>query len=60
MMRQRFSATSMQGKAIRRCGSNVPTGVVQVAGASIVPGFGIQVLSEDPNERAIQRTVFLK
>ena len=50
----------MQGKAIRRCGSNVPTGVVQVAGASIVPGFGIQVLSEDPDKRAIERTVFLK
>ena len=48
----------MQGKTIRWC-RNVPTSVVQVAGASIIPGFGIQVLSEDPGERAIQRTVFL-
>ena len=59
MMRQRFSGTLMQGKKIRWC-RNVPTGVVQVAGASITPGFGIQVLSEDPGERAMQRTVFLK
>ena len=49
----------MQRKTIRWY-SSVPTGVVQVAGASITPGFGIQVLSEDPDKRAIERTVFLK
>jgi len=49
---QKFSTTLMQGKTIRWC-SNVSSGVVQVASASIVPRTEIQVFSEVPDKRAI-------
>ena len=57
---QKPSATLMQVTAIHWCGSSVLTGVAHAAGASAAPRSEIQVLSEDPNKHAIQRTVFSK
>ena len=58
--RQGSRATLIQETAIRWCGGDVLTGVAHVTGASIVPRSEIQVLSEDPDKCAIQRTVLLK